>query len=125
MPVATLKVAQDGRFCTLNESASPLVSLACGVKVYAVPAVAMVAGVPEMVGGLAGAETVIEKAGSEALAEPSLTEITILEKVPTLAVVGVPESWPVAVLKLAHAGRSEIEKVSLSPLGPLAVGVKL
>jgi hypothetical protein len=50
--------------------------------------------------------------------------MTMLEKVPTLAVAGVPESLPVELLKFAHDGRFATEKVSALPLGELAVGVK-
>ena len=89
---------------------------------------AVVDGEPEIVGGggaLGGAETVMVNGLSDALAKPSLTLITMFGKLPIFAVVGVPASWPVAVLKLAHAGSPEIAKVSVCPLGPLAVGVKL
>src|SRR5690606_364173 len=51
---------------------------------------------------------------------PSLTPITMFENVPTA--FGVPESRPVLVEKLAHAGMPEIEKVSASPLASLALG---
>jgi hypothetical protein len=37
----------------------------------------------------------------------------------------VPDSWPVDVLKLAHAGRFWIEKPSVLPSGSDAVGRKL
>ena len=76
---------------------------------------------PEIVGGvLACAETVIENAGSAALAMPSLTLITILERVPVTA--GVPLNRPVEVLKLAPAGALAIEKVSVLPSASAAVG---
>lgn len=117
VPAAMLNVAQEGRFCTLKESASPSVSLAVGVKVYSFPATSAVDGVPEIVGGglagAAGAETVMEKGESEVRVSPSLTLMTMFENVPTFVLVGVPESWPLAVLKLAHAGLPEIEKASL------------
>jgi len=122
-----LKLAQDGLFCTLKERALPLGSLACGVKAYAVPAMSVVGGVPEMVGGalggLTGAVTAMLKGASEACPAPSLTVITMFEKLP--AAVGVPVSWPVAELKLAQDGLPEIENVSVIPFGALAVGVKL
>jgi hypothetical protein len=54
---------------------------------------------------------------------PSLTEITMLELVPTLAACGVPESCPVLALKLVQAGLLAIEKVSGLPLGSVVVGV--
>ena len=53
---------------------------------------------------------------------PSVTEMTIPEVVPTLAVAGVPLSWPVVALKAAHAGLLTIENVRLLPV---AVGIKL
>jgi hypothetical protein len=65
-----------------------------------------------MGGGLAGAgagaaaeaETLIEKGASEVRARPSLTLMMMFLKVPTFVLLGVPESWPVAELKLAHDG---------------------
>ena len=74
-------------------------------------------------GGLTGAVTAMLKAASEACPAPSLTVITMFEKLP--AAVGVPASWPVVELKPAQDGLPEIENVSVIPLGPLAVGVKL
>jgi hypothetical protein len=59
-----------------------------------------------------------------ALDVPSLTLIMMLEYVPTSAAVGVPLSWPVLVLKVAHEGLLLIEKVSGLPLGSVVVGVK-
>jgi len=97
-------------------------SLAVGVKEYAVPAVTLVPGVPEIVGPEAPDTTVIVKAGSEALATPSLTLITIPATVPTSAAVGVPLSCPLAILKLAHEGRLLMENVRPLPAGSLAVG---
>ena len=66
----------------------------------------------------------MEKAASEALCMPSLTEMTMLEYVPTFPVAGVPLNWPVLVLKVAHEGGLEIENVSVPPLGSVVVGVK-
>ena len=78
---------------------------------------------PPIVGALVGAScTWIENAGSATLAVPSFTEITMFEYVPTFAAAGVPLRRPVHVLKLAHDGRLEIAKRSLSPSGSLAVG---
>lgn len=51
--------------------------------------------------------TTIEKAGREALAVPSETEMVMFEKVP--AEVGAPVKLPVAVLKVAHEGLLLIE----------------
>ena len=121
-----LKVAQLGWPEIEKVSVLPLGSVVVGVKLYAEPAVTEAAGVPLIVGGgLLAAFTVIEKLGSEALLVPSLTEITMLEEVPTLAACGVPESWPVLALKLAQLGGFEIEKVSVLPLGSVVEGVKL
>ena len=76
---------------------------------------------PEIVGGrLGGAATAIVNAGSEALAAPSLTLITMLAKLP--AAVGVPASRPVVVLNVAQLGRFAIAKVSVAPSGSLASG---
>ncbi len=49
----------------------------------------------------------------------------MLAYVPAVPAPGVPESVPVAVLKLAHAGLLLMLKVNGSPFGSLAVGVKL
>ena len=58
-----------------------------------------------MVGGVfVGAVTLIPNAGSDVVRVPSLTLITMPDYAPTFALVGVPVSAPVAVLKLAHAG---------------------
>ena len=57
------------------------------------PATTLVGGIPEIVGvSFAGASTWIEKAGSEAVKVPSLAVMTMLEKTPTLAVGGDPDS---------------------------------
>jgi hypothetical protein len=68
--------------------------------------------------------TVIVNAASDAEAVPLLTEIVMLAYVPTLAAVGVPDSWPVVVLNDAQEGMFAIEKVSDPPLGLVVVGVK-
>lgn len=68
--------------------------------------------------------TLMLKAGKDTVVRPSLTRITIFEYDPTCALVGVPARRPVEVLKLAHDGGLEMLKVSRSPLGSLAVGVK-
>src|SRR5882672_1675780 len=49
-PVVALKLAQGGRFAIVYDNALPSGSLADGVKLYAVPATAVVAGVPEICG---------------------------------------------------------------------------
>ena len=85
LPVDVLNVAQEGRFWMLNVSLSPLGSLAVGVKLYAAPVRTEVGGVPLITGGELPPPpdvddcTLIENAGSEAVAVPSLTLITMLE----------------------------------------------
>jgi hypothetical protein len=71
-PVCWFKAAQDGRFVALNCSASPLASLAVGVKLYEDPAVTEVVGWPEMVGAelLAVAAEVPGELATEALSLP-------------------------------------------------------
>ena len=59
MPVAALKEAQAGRFCT-EKVKPPFEPLVVGVNTYAVPAVTCVAGLPEIE---SGATTRIENAG--------------------------------------------------------------
>jgi len=82
-----------------------------------------------MVGGLPPppdcAFTVSEKLGSEAESVPSLTEMTMPASVPTSADCGVPDSCPVLALKVAHDGLAVMLKVSVMPLGALAVGIKV
>ena len=72
---------------------------------------------------MGGGFTVIVKAGSEAVVLPSLTVMTMLACV--AAVVGVPLSAPVDVLKLAHVGLLLMLKVSVSPSASFADGWKL
>ena len=57
----------------------------------------------------------IENAGSEAVALPSLTLMMMFEYVPTLALVAVFDSRPVVVLNTSHAGLFWIENLSASP----------
>jgi hypothetical protein len=52
------------------------------------------------------------KGANDAAATPSLTVMTMAEYVPTFAVVGVPASWPLLVLNVAHAGLFEIANFS-------------
>ena len=123
-PVVTLNVAHVGRLAIANVNALPSGSLAVGVNVYAVPCVAVVAGAPEIVGGRlpVGARTVIANAGSDAVAVPSLTEITMLPKSPSCPSGGVPLKPPVVVSNAAQLGRPVIANVSTLPSGSLAVG---
>jgi len=121
-PLAVSKLAQEGLLAIENVRLLPDGSLAVGVNEYAVPAVTLVAGVPEIEGPEAPDTTVIAKAGKEALATPSLTLITIPAFVATSVAAGVPVSCPLAMLKLAHEGLLLIEKVRPLPAGSLAVG---
>jgi hypothetical protein len=81
-PVVVLKAAQAGLFVMLKVSVLPSGSRAVGVNAYATPVRTEVGGVPEIVGGwfvVPEVLTVIENAGSEALATPSLTLMTMFE----------------------------------------------
>ena len=97
-----------------------------------VRATTVVAGVPEMTGGRLlppplppDVATVSEKGGNEVCSEPSLALMTMPDVVPTLPLAGVPESRPVEVLKVAHAGRLAMDQVRARPSGSLPDGVKL
>ena len=74
---------------------------------------------------LLAAATVMGNGGNEAVLVPSLTLITMPETVPTELEVGVPDSCPVAMLKVAQLGLFCTLKPSVEPLPPVAVGVKL
>jgi hypothetical protein len=76
------------------------------VKEYSVPCVAVVGGVPLIVGGrlVVGAVTVIENAASETVFGPSLTEIRMLLNVPVVPVGAVPDKRPVRVSNAAQLG---------------------
>jgi hypothetical protein len=63
------------------------------------------------------------KAGRVAFFTPSLTAITMLEYVPTLAAEGAPESCPLLALKVAQAGLLVIAKTSVRPYESVAAGV--
>jgi hypothetical protein len=94
------------------------------VKEYDSPATTACIGVPLIVGSLYDL-TSIENAVSVAFDLPSLTLMRISAYVPVCLLVGVPSSFPVAMLKLAHAGLWAIEKLSASPAGPVASGVNV
>jgi hypothetical protein len=82
LPVVVLKAAQAGLFAMLKVSVLPSGSLAVGVNAYATPVRTEVGGVPEIVGGrfvVPEVLTVIENAGSAALATPSLTLMMMFE----------------------------------------------
>jgi hypothetical protein len=125
-PVALLNVSHAGRFTTPKVIASPSGSEPVGRKLYVCPTVTEAGGVPLMVGTrFDWPPTVIENGASATVAEPSVTEIVMFEYVPALDEDGVPDSWPVVLLKLAHAGRLAMLKRSGSPFASLAVGRKL
>src|SRR5215469_14514185 len=96
----------------------PPASLALGLNIYAFETVALVAGVPEMLGGGGGAaaSTVMVKAEREAVCAPSLTLISIGLEVPRSDVAGVPLSLPVFVSNAVHEGLPVMAKVSVLPL---------
>ena len=77
-------MAQPGLFVTLKLRVSPSASEAVGRKLYHLSAGIAVFGVPEIEGGELLPEpvpvpvTVIENAGSEVVALPSLTRMTML-----------------------------------------------
>ena len=102
----------------------PPASLALGLNIYAFETVALVAGVPEMLGGGGGvaASTVMVKAAREAVCAPSLTLITIGLEGPTSDAAGVPLSLPVFVLNAAHEGLPVMANVSLLALTSEALG---
>ncbi len=91
------------------------------------PCFAFVAGVPLIVGGrlVVGAVTVIANAGRAALALPSLTLMTMPEKLPVVPVGGVPVNAPVCMLKVAQAGLPAIANVSGLSSGSAAVGTNV
>ena len=123
LPDVVLNAAHEGLFWMLNVSASPLGSLAVGVKLYAVPTLPLVTGAPVIVGAVFDDDvpvTVILKVVSEVEETPSVATSRMPENVP--AAVGVPESRPVDVLKLAHDGRLRMENVRALPSGSFAVG---
>jgi hypothetical protein len=76
-PVEPVKLAQAGLFTIENVSVAPSGSLAVGLNEYDLPTVAEPDGAPRMVGAAFDPTTSIENGGSEALAWPSLTLITM------------------------------------------------
>jgi hypothetical protein len=124
VPLHVSNDAQLGLFAILKTSGSPSASRAVGLKEYALAIVAVPEGEPEIVGATLDLDVArSEKAGSDFLLTPSLTLMAIPFHKPT--VLGVPESMPVAVLKLAHEGLLAMVKVSVVRSGSAAVGRKL
>ena len=125
-PVELLKLLHAGMLATLKVSVLPFASVAVGVKEYSDPAVAVVAGLPEIVSGVAVVDvvTVMEKAGNFETEVPSDAPMMMLAYVPAWAAVGVPLNLPVAVLKVAHDGGFWMLNCSALPLLSEAVGVK-
>jgi hypothetical protein len=123
-PVDVLNAAHDGLFAMLKVSGSLFASRAVGVKLYATPTCPVVGGVPVIVGAEFvppdDPETVMLNAGSIVEDTPSVTMIMMDENVPVA--LGVPDSRPVLVLNVAHAGLLRMENVSVLPSGSLAVG---
>ncbi len=123
LPVLRSNVAQPGLFAMPKPSVWPSGSEAVGTNEYGWPTVTVVAGVPEIVGARFGAaETVMENAGSEAVALPSETEIVIPLNVPAEPFGGVPLNLPVEPFKVSQDGAPDALNVSVSPSGSLAVG---
>src|SRR5690606_27292808 len=119
--------AHGGAFATEKVSLSPSGSLAVGAKAYGSPTFADGDGVPEIVGArfcAAAAVTVIENAGRDAVALPSLTVMRMFECVPTCPGPGVPARRPVDGVNVSQPGRFTMLNDSESPSGSLADGVK-
>jgi hypothetical protein len=117
-PVVVLKLAHDGLLEMEKLSVSPLASLAVGLKLYACPTDADVAGVPLIFGALLVLVedfAVIENVGKYVVRHESFTPIRMLLHVP--AVVGVPRKRPVEVENVAHDGLLEITNVTGSSSG--------
>jgi len=127
LPVDVLKLAHDGLFVMLKVSASPFASLAVGVKLYATPTLPVVDGEPLIFGAVFVPPddvpvTVMLNVGSDAIVTPSDAVMMMLENTPEA--VGVPESLPVDVLKLAHEGLFRMESVTVLPSGSFTLGWK-
>jgi hypothetical protein len=121
-----LNVAHAGRFEIANVSVSPSASAAVGRKANALPAFTEVDGVPLIVGARFGVlATVTANGASAVLILPSLTLMTMFEYVPTFVADGVPISWPVTLLNVAHIGRFWMLKPSVLLSASAAVGRKL
>ena len=69
-----------------------------------------------------GFVTVMLNAGIAVAAVPSLALMTMFAYVPVCALLGVPETCPLAILNAAQPGRFCTENDSGLPAGSLAVG---
>jgi hypothetical protein len=107
----------------LKVSVLPSASDADGANEYALPATTEAGGMPEITGAEFVAVTVMLNAGNDVVAMPSLTRIVMLAYTPALEFVGEPCKRPVLVLKVAHAGKFTMLKVSALPSASLAVGL--
>ena len=88
-----LKLAHEGRFWIENPSELPSGSDAVGRKLYALPTVTEVEGVPEITGArFEVLPAVIVNARSEAFETPSVTVMMMFDQLP--AALGIPESVP-------------------------------
>src|SRR5271170_3682227 len=76
-PVAALNAAQEGLPEIRKVRVPPEGFATLGWNEYRLPVTALVAGVPEMIGAVPAAVTVMAKAGNDAAAGPSLTLMTI------------------------------------------------
>jgi hypothetical protein len=126
LPVCASKAAHAGRFVTLNVNGLPSGSLAVGVKVYALPTITDVGGVPVIVGGrFVGvvSVTVTSNGGSSVCVAPSDTHTTTPRWRPMFVRLGEPESCPVFESNVAHDGFASMPNTSASPSGSDAVGV--
>jgi hypothetical protein len=123
-PVNVLKLAHEGMFAIENVSAWPFGSEAAGWNEYATFTVAVVDGLPEIVGAPFDEDfTVIENAGKDLVETPSVTRMTmLLNFLLTTDEEGVPFRRPEVVLKDAQPGLFEIENLSVLRSGSEAFG---
>jgi hypothetical protein len=120
-PEAELNVAHTGLFAMLKRSGSPSASRAEGWKLYGEPITTEDGAAPLSTGAvLSRLLARIEKLDSARVLVPSLTAMRMSVHQPTEE--GVPESWPVVLLKLAHAGLLAIVKRRPVLSGSLTLG---
>src|SRR5579862_9732461 len=108
VPLTVLNPAHEGLLVIPKEGILPFPPVTVGLKVYVLPAVTLVAGVPEIFSAVVGAvlppEPTTFTANGAVLdhCEPLVTSMTIPLVVPTFAAVGLPVRVPLTVLKPAH-----------------------